>query len=218
MKWAVVAVACAACGNSGETVFDAACEPAVLYLNRTGATYQHGSFDDSSLNFSPIIDVERTLPPWPHDNIDWASLAACIREGLAPFPVAITETDPGMTAHTEIVFTTSYWGGQAGTTMITSGGCKDNYELVVLFGDALPTYARACHLAVRTYAQITAKLDLVGDCEDFMNNQLDCSEMRVFKDVSSACVDDSDVPTDCRCGGTSQNSHQALLAATTCPM
>jgi hypothetical protein len=212
-----VLVACAACGNTGETSFDAPCAPAVLYLNRTGATYQHGGFDDSSANFTPIVDTERTLPPWPHDDIDWTSLTSCIRAGLAPFPVTITETDPGSTKHTEIVFTTSYWGGQPGTTMITSGGCRDNYEVIFLFGDALPTYARACHLAIRTYAQITAKLDLVDDCEDWMNNQLDCSETRVFKDRDSTCVDDSDVPTECRCGGATQNSHQALLAATTCP-
>lgn len=209
--------ACGACGNGGETFFDAKCEPAVLYLNRTGATYQHGGFDDSSANFTPIVDIERTLPPWPYDDIDWASLTSCIRAGLAQVPVTVTEIDPGPTKHTEIVFTTSYWGGQAGTTMITNGGCRDNYEVIFLFGNALPTYARACHLAVRTYAQITANLDLVGDCEDFMNNQLDCSEMRTFKDAEAACVDDADVPTDCRCGGATQNTYRALLAATTCP-
>jgi hypothetical protein len=90
-------------------------------------------------------------------------------------------------------------------------------EYIFLFGNALPTYARACHLAVRTYAQITAQLDLVGDCEDWMNNQLDCSEMRSFKDADSTCVDDADVPTECRCGGSTQNSYRSLLAATTCP-
>ena len=61
-----------------------------------------------------------------------------------------------------------------------------------------------------------AKLDLVGDCEDFMNNQLDCSERRTFKGTDAACVDASDVPTECRCGGATQNTYQSLLAATTC--
>ena len=216
MRSALFALCVIGCGGGGETVFDAACEPAVLYLNRTGATYQRGGFDDASLNFTPIVDTERTLPPWPYDDIDWASLTSCIRAGLQPFPVTITETDPGMAKHTEIVFTTSYWAGPPGTTLITTSGCRDNLEVIFLFGNALPTYARACHLAVRTYAQITAKLDLVGDCEDFMNNQLDCSERRTFKDTDAACVDASDVPTECRCGGATQNTYQSLLAATTC--
>jgi hypothetical protein len=217
MRLALFALTLAACGPGGETVFDAACEPAVLYLNRTGATYDFGGFDDSSMNFTPIVDAERALPPWPHDDVDWASLANCIRTGLQPFPVTVTETDPGMAKHVEIVFTTSYWAGPPGTTMITTAGCRDDLEVIFLFGNALPTYARACHLAVRSYAQITAQLDLVGDCEDFMNNQLDCSEMRTFKDADAACVDDADVPTECRCGGSTQNSHQALLSATSCP-
>jgi hypothetical protein len=217
MRVTLVLLACAACGPSGETVFDAPCAPAVLYLNRTGATYEHGNFDDSSLNFTPIVDTMRTLPPWPYDNIDWASLAGCIRTGLAPFPVTVTETDPGATQHTELVFTTTYWAGPAGTTVISSGGCRDGYEVAFLFGDALPTYARACHLALRTYAQMTAQLDLADDCEDILNNELDCSDMRTFKDVNATCVDDANVPVDCRCGGTTQNSYQALMAATSCP-
>ncbi|MFN0251045.1 MAG: hypothetical protein ACKV2T_29490 [Kofleriaceae bacterium] len=217
MRLALFALGLAACGPGGETVVDAACEPAMLYLNRTGATYQFGGFDNSSMNITPIVDVERTLPPWPYDDVDWASLASCIRTGLGQFPVTVTETDPGMAKHVEIVFTTSYWAGPAGTTMITTAGCRDGLEVIFLFGNALPTYARACHLAVRSYAQITAQLDLVGDCEDFMNNQLDCSERRTFKDADAACVDDADVPTECRCGGSTQNGYQALLAATTCP-
>ncbi|MGE0399596.1 MAG: hypothetical protein AB7T06_22970 [Kofleriaceae bacterium] len=218
MRLAVVAVCVVGCGNNGDDVpVDARCEPAVLYLNRTGTTYNVGRVDDSSMNLTPIVDGERVLPPWPYDDIDWASLTGCIRAGLAPFPVTVTETDPGMAKHTEIVFTTSYWAGPAGTTMITTAGCLDTYEVIFLFGNALPTYARACHLAVRTYAQITAQLDLVGDCEDWMNNQQDCSETRVFKDADSACVDDADVPTDCRCGGATQNSYRSLLAATACP-
>lgn len=216
MRVALLAVL-VGCGGGGEVIVDARCEPAVLYLNRGGGTFRPGRVDDPALNQTPIIDMERALPPWPYDDIDWASLTSCLRAGLQPFPVTITETDPGMANHTEIVFTTSYWAGPAGTTMITSAGCSRDYEMVFLFGNALPTYARACHLAVRAYAQITAQLDLVGDCEDFMNNQQDCSEMRTFKDVDSACVDSADVPRDCRCGGATQNSYQALLAATTCP-
>lgn len=214
----VLLLAFAACNNNGgETHFDARCEPAVLYLNRTGATYTFGGVDDSSTNVTPIVDGERAMPPWPHDNIDWESLAGCIRAGLAPFPVTVTETDPGMVKHAEIVFTTTYWAGPPGTTMITTAGCRDTYEVIFLFGNALPTYARACHLAVRAYAQITAQLDLVGDCEDFMNNQLDCSEVRTFKDADAGCVDNNAAPTDCRCGGTTQNTYRSLLAATTCP-
>lgn len=212
----VALVGLVACGGE-PAIPDAACTSAVLYLNRTGADYAYGGRDDSSLNISVLIDAPRTLPAWPHDDIDWTSLTDCIRTRLAPFPVEITEADPGMRAHTEIVFTTTYWAGSPGTTNIVPDTCRTGHEVQFVFGSALPTYARACHVALRGYAQMTALLSIADNCEDILNADMDCSLMRTFTDLETACVDAAAQPVPCRCGGAAtQNSFTAMHAALTC--
>lgn len=216
MTRALALIGLVACGGDPAGP-DAACESPVLYLNRTGADYAPAGRDDSSQNASELIDVARTLPPWPHDDIDWASLTDCIRTRLAPFSVEITETDPGARAHTEIVFTTAYWAGSPGTTNIVPDACRNGHEVQFVFGDALPTYARACHVALRGYAQMTALLSIADNCEDILNADMDCSLMRSFTDRESSCVDAFAQPAPCRCGGaTTQNSFTAMQAALTC--
>jgi len=206
-----------ACGGE-PAIPDAPCEAAVLYLNRTGADYAYAGRDDSSQNVSELIDVPRTLPPWPHDDLDWASLTACIRTRLAPFPVEITETDPSMRPHAEIVFTTASWVGSPGTTNLVPSACRSGHEVQFVFGNALPTYARACHVALRGYAQMTALLSIADNCEDILNADMDCSLERTFTDRESMCVDASAQPAPCRCGGAAtQNSFTAMQAALSCP-
>ncbi len=215
---AVVALLLGAACQSDAPPPDAPCEPAVLYLNRTGGTYIHAAGDDSSQNVSQVIDTMRTLPPAPYDDIDWAAIVSCIRTALAPFPVTITETDPGMAAHTELVFTTSYWGGSPGQTSIFPGACRPGLEVGFVFGSALPTTQRACHIALRTFAQMTARLSLADDCTDVLNDDADCSMMRWFNDHESTCIDGARNPVPCRCGGTTQNSFVAMTAAiSACP-
>jgi hypothetical protein len=206
---AATALLLAACG-SGDPVPDAACQPAVLYLNRTGGAWDHGAHDDSTLNLSILVDAPRTLAPWPKDSTDWGLLVDCIRAGPAPFPVTITETDPGAAAHTEIVFTTAYWAGSAGTTSIIPDSCRPDHEVMFVFGNALATRARACHVALRSYAQMIAGLSFGDRCEDLLNDQMDCVPDRTFVNASATCVDANDQPIACRCGGTTQNSFEAM--------
>lgn len=214
-----VLAALAACGGAPEGP-DAACEPSILYLNRAGGMYDTAFADDSSRNLSTLLDGPRTLPPYPHDDIDWASLVDCIRTGLAPFPVMITETDPGDATHVELVFTTSYWGGSPGTSVVVPGSCQaGRNEVGFVFGSALPSYARGCHVAVRGYAQMVARLSIADDCTDFLNDDMDCSAMRWFNDRDTTCVDAANQPIDCRCGGgMTQNSYNGMRSAIrTCP-
>jgi len=205
-----------ACGGE-PAIPDAPCEAAVLYLNRTGADYAAAGRDDAALNVSVLLDMPRTLPPWPHDDLDWASLTDCIRTRLAPFPVEITETDPGLRPHAEIVFTTAWWAGSPGTTNIVPSSCRSGHQVQFVFGNALPTYARACHVALRGYAQMTALLSIADNCEDLLNADMDCSLERNFTDRESMCVDESAQPAPCRCGGAAtQNSFTAMQAALSC--
>ena len=184
----------------------------MLYLNKSGGMWDHGGRDDASANLSLLVDVPRTLPPWPKPAADWAELVACMRTALAPFPIAVTETDPAPAAHAEIVFTTEYWGGSA-TTSIIPDSCRPGHEVEFVFGNALATRARACHVALRAYAQMIANLSFTDHCEDVLNDQMDCAPDRYFIDLEASCVDASNQPAACRCGGTTQNGYQTLLVA-----
>lgn len=214
--WVVLGLA--ACSDDAPPI-DVSCKPALVYLNRGGGSYTAGQTDDATRNESVLLDMTRELEPWPHDDTNWTALVDCITTALAVFPrIEVTETDPGDAAHFELVFTTSYWSGPAGTTVLVPGSCRIGHQIELVFGDALPTYARACHVAMQGFAQMTAQLSLVEDCHDFVNNALDCSQTRAFLDRDQACVDGTNQPAPCRCGGTTANTYQALAAVfPTCP-
>ena len=210
MRWWLLLVA--ACGGGSDAQSDAACQPSILYLNRTGGTFDHASVDSAAQNVSTIIDVTRTLAPYPHDDIDWRLTTQCIREALAPFSIAITEADPGATPHVELVFTTSYWGGAA-TTFVIPDSCRPGHQVGFVFGDALPSTARACQVALIAYAQMTALLSYENNCNDIVDRSMDCAPTRSFTDEESPCVDANAQPVACRCGGMTQNTFRSLAAA-----
>lgn len=209
-------LALGACGD-GAAAPDAACRPSVLYLARGGGTYLPGPVDDAVADRSVIVEAPVTLAPWPASgpaDEDWQELTACIRAALAGLPIEVTESDPSPAPHTELVFTTTYWDGPAGTTVAVPSGCRGGYQLGFVFGDALPTTIRACHVAMLGFAQLTARLALTDNCRDYLNLGMDCSPDRAFLDVDAACVDEANRPAPCRCTGeATQNSFRALLAA-----
>jgi hypothetical protein len=204
-------VVIAACGGEAAPPLDA-CRPGVVFLNRAGGTYLPGLVDDAVANRSVLIDAERVVAPYSHDDVTWQSTVACIREGLARLPIEITENDPGAITHVEIVFTTTYWDGSPGTTSIIPDSCRPGHQIEFVFGDALPTDAAACQTALAGFAKMTALLSTTGDCRDFLDRSQDCVPMREFVDETIQCVDVTNQPAPCRCGGTDQNSFQRLLA------
>ncbi len=209
---AVALLALAACGHSGGSS-DAACQRSILFLDRAGGAYDHGSFDSAAENLSVLLDGPRTLPPYPRDDAEWATTVSCIRDALTPLPIEVTETDPGTTPHVEIVFTTTYWGDPA-TNMVIPASCNPGHQIEFVFSDGLPpTYSRPCQMALLGYAEMTANLSPGDDCKDIVNLAMDCAPVRAFLDETSTCVDTSNQPVACRCGGTTQNVYQALAAA-----
>lgn len=196
------------CG-SPEVPPDAACTPSTLFLNRAGGDYDAGA-DDAVANRSVLLDGPLHLEPWPHDET-WASTAACIRRGLAPFAIDVVEVAPAA-PHVELVFTTTYWAGSPGMTYVVPDSCVP-HQLGFVFGDALPVDARACQMALVGFAQMTAGLSIGDNCNDFLDLGMDCTEEREFVDAPVACVDGFDQPTACRCGGTTQNTFAAMRAA-----
>lgn len=213
MRWECLLVLLAACGNHGNADVDASCVPSVLYLNRSGGTYEHGTADNAGLNQSTIVDAPLMLAPFPHDDVEWADAVACIRDALQPFPIQVTENDPGLGPHVELVFTTSYWAGSPGQTHAIPGGCFSRQELGFVFGNAIPTDARTCQIALIAFAQMTAKLSYGENCRDWVDRSMDCVQDRAFIDEDVPCVDANNQPIACRCGGTTQNTFRALADA-----
>lgn len=212
MRWLLVILA--ACGGGGgDGTADATCQPPVLYLNRIGGAYDRGAVDNAGMNLSTIVDAPLTLAAYPHDAIEWAATASCIRAALQPFPIAVVETDPGAIPHTELVFTTSYWAGSAGVTHVIPDSCRPNHELGFVFGSAIATDARACQIAMIAFAQMTAQLSYGANCRDFVDRSMDCVPERTFTDETVDCVDANAQKIACRCGGTTQNTYRAIAAA-----
>ncbi len=206
-----------ACGGSEAALDAPVCQPNIVYLDRNGGSYEHGAHDNASANQSVLVDAPVALPPSPFDDVHWRPLVDCIATGLAPFPITLTEIDPGDTPHVEIVFTTSYWAGSAGTTMIVPDSCATDHAIEFVFGDALPTYARACQVTLLGLAEMRAQLSIGDNCRDIVNNSMDCDMSRAFHDQPTTCVDGANQPTPCRCGdgSTTENTYQAMAAAFT---
>lgn len=213
MRALAIIVLTLACGCGEDPVTDISCKPVIVYLNNAGGSYVPGPHDDAVAKTSVLLDAPRTLAPWP--NNDWDALVACIRDHVFALPrLSLVTADPGAVPHLEIVFTTSYWAN-AGTTAIIPASCRNDHQIELVFGSALPTTARACQIALQDFAMMTANLSLVDDCHDLVNNTADCSPDRSFQDLTVNCVDEAAQPAPCRCGGTTENTYRAL--ATTFP-
>jgi len=209
----VAAIAVIGCGEDPPTHIT--CEPQIVFLNRDGGVFKPGPHDDAVANLSVLVDVERTLAPWPKPTDEWDALVACFKDHVFALPrLEVVTVDPGAVPHIEVVFTTSYWAN-AGTTAIVPASCRPDHEVEIVFGSAIPTMARACDVALQEFAIMTANLSLGEDCHDLVNNSADCSPDRSFLDQTVNCVDDAAQPAPCRCGGTTENTYRAL--ATTFP-
>jgi hypothetical protein len=184
-----------------------------VFLDRDGGHYEPSARDDESINGSVIMDTPRDLPGWPSAAASWDAISACIHDALAPVAAEVTEIDPGAVPHYEIVFTTSYWGGSGGETSVVPSNCGRTHRIAFVFGDALPTVPRACQVALIALGEMAADLSLDDNCADFLNPAIDCVPDRAFIDATATCVDNSDQPTACRCGGMTQNTFQGMIAA-----
>jgi hypothetical protein len=206
--WVGIAIGC----GGGRVVHDAQppCANTIVYLDRAGGSYVRGLTDDAATNASVLVDVPRTLPPWPGDDTHWNELVACIGCALSAFAIDITEIDPGAVPHVELVFTTSYWGGTA-LTHAAPSGCRPGNQIEFVFGDNLPDPTRACEVAMDGFAEMTALLSPAYNCLDFTSPAADCG-IRRFINADMPCVDATGQPAPCRCGGTTENTFLALAA------
>lgn len=205
----LIVVAVAACsGGDGTHHVDVSCANSIVYLDRFGGAYDHAAVDDATLNVGIVFDGPRTLAPFPGDGTEWTDMTTCIRTALAGFDVTVTETDPGMTPHLELVFTDAYWLDPAVTHVFPSS-CKAGHQIEVIFGSALATPTRGCELAMGGLAEMVGLLGPSQNCLDFTSPANDCG-VRSFLAVDENCVDEqTDLPAPCRCDASAMTQNSA---------
>ncbi|MFT3693483.1 MAG: hypothetical protein QM831_10115 [Kofleriaceae bacterium] len=211
MRWCWL-LCLAACGGDSHHV-DVDCAAAVVYLDRFGGTYTQASADDAAFNASEAVDGTRVLGAYSGSDQDWTDLTECIRAALAPFDTVVTEDDPGMTPHVELVFTDRYWVNSA-VTNIYPQSCEPGHQIEFIFGDALASPTRGCEVTLAGLAYMLGELGPSENCLDYTSPAMDCGE-RSFLAVDSTCVDPAtNEPAPCRCdaSATTQNSAKALAA------
>lgn len=210
----MIVIILGACGGHAATGdATAACGPTTVYLDRNGGAYDHGDVDDATANLSVLLAGPMTLPPIAYDDTDWATLTGCIHDALAPFAITLTEIDPGTAPHLELVFTTAYWGtGGAAVPTVVPASCSAGNQIEFAFGDATLDPTNACEAAMGAFAEMTALLSPGDDCLDFTSPAVDCG-IRFFLDRQMQCVDASNQPTACRCGGGTTEDTFTTLGA-----
>lgn len=244
-SWWIVLSVLGACGDDGGdaapadsalgdvATADAApdgptCPAKVVYLNRTGGTFTHGTNDNSSTNVSVVIEQAaspKTLAAPTISAADWTAVRACLDNRFAPFRIAFTETDPGSAEHVELVIVagTGDLNLPGGTLRLASSLPCDlvtnapvpslraiSYTVWGAYENTLRCENLAAALAT-SYG-----LDSAFSCPD-ITSQLNGCGAKSFTDADVTCGEFS--ARACRCGGNTQNSFQYLknFLGTPCP-
>lgn len=180
-----------------------------VYLGRTGGRYQPGA-DDSGANTSPLVKQTATIGAW--DDPGWPAARDCITQRLAPFEIAVTETDPGTAEHIEIVLSpgdASEIGLSNQADAVDVSECRPlkNGVHFVWPNDVSNAPDQICDLVVEAVG-FAAGLERTSACGDAMSFSAQESCVGGFTDADLPCLGNG-----CRCGGTTQNSFQAMAEA-----
>lgn len=189
-----------------------------IFLNRNGGIYHMGP-DDSRTNTSSIMNAATSganLPPYPWGDASWAQVLQCVKDTYAPFNVTVTDQDPGMATHVEVVVTTSAdtigQGPTVGGVAQLPATCTTPINEDAVVYDFSSSWGGNINEDCWTIAQESAHafgLDHEYLCADPMTYRQDCSNLKRFQNVDSPCGEFMERPCIC---GTTQNSVMALLA------
>jgi hypothetical protein len=187
-----------------------------LFLDRcsAGCTYTPG-FDDAGSNTSSVVSQTSNLAAFVHGDESWNAVLDCVRDTFAPFDVEVTDADPGTTSHLEIAVAglPTQIGFPNGVSNVAPVTCEDDrvvadgigFAFANLLGD-VPL--EICWNAAQAAGSLLG-LDiglLATDVMTYLTGPLP----KVFEDQAASCGESQARP--CRCGGTTQNSYQWLLA------
>ena len=182
----------------------------LLYLNRRGGTYSPG-YNNSSANRSSIVRGTVTLPPYSRSDSEWQRVVQLVKEEFAPYNIAITEEDPGATAHIEMVVSghpsmIGAPGFAAGIAPFDCGRITDR-AIGFAFDRMLQGVEDQARVIIHE-AGHTLGLDHSYHCPDVMTYLFNCSVRKRFVNQSVTCGESA--PRGCQCGG-SQNSADHLM-------
>lgn len=187
-----------------------------LFLDRcsAGCDYTPG-FDDAGSNTSSIVSQASSLTAFAHGDESWDAVVQCVRDTFAPFDVGVTDVDPGTAPHFEIAIAglPTQVGLPNGVTNVAPVTCTGDRVVSDGIGFAFANLLGDVPLEICWNASQAAGsllgLDVVLLATDVMT-YLGGPLPKVFEDQAAACGESQ--PRACRCGGTTQNSHQWLLA------
>jgi hypothetical protein len=185
----------------------------ILYVNRCtgGETIKRG-YNDSRQNTSSIINATTTFPEYPYGDAQWNQVMTEVRDILAPFDVTVTDVDPGMSDHTEIVACGNSFLGQNVLGVAPSAcGVVEN-AIGYAFAEEHGSDPRQLAETIAHEAGHTWTLPHIYDCEDPMTYLGGCGD-KYFQDAQLSCAEldgNQWVKVTCRCTGSTVNSYQTL--------
>jgi len=188
----------------------------LLFLDRcaAGCAYTPGS-DDSRTNTSTIPNSSSTLSAFAHGDTSFDAVVTCVRNTFAPFAIDVTDVDPGSAEHFEIAVagTSQQLGLPAGIANVSPVTCQNGGVIAngpaFAFANTLGDVPLEICWNAAQAAGVLLGLDhevLVGDVMTYLAGSLP----KAFLDETAPCGELQ--ARDCSCGGTTQNSHQRLLA------
>lgn len=185
----------------------------LVYLNRDGGSYEPG-IDNSRINRSSLVVQTSFVPAWTVDQAGWDQVVSCVQKLWAPFDIEFTDVDPGAAPHIEAVVagrpenigSASVVGGVA---PFRSDCEKIENAVVFAFADGFGgDYRAVCEATSQEIAHVFG-LDHEYLCSDPMTYLVGCGD-KLFRNEYGPCGEFE--VAECRCGGTAQNSVQALLS------
>jgi MYXO-CTERM domain-containing protein len=184
----------------------------IIYLNRcAGGCTVTGGWDDSREDRSSIVGGTSVVSEFEHGDAAWDAVLRCVALQYEPFDIVITDQDPGPSVeHFEAIVAGSpnEIGMDGGVGGVSPFGCGIiNNAITFSFANIYSSTRDICE----TVAQETAHafgLEHEFLCEDPMTYLTGCGE-KAFKDIDAECGEFS--ARECYCGGTRQNSYQALI-------
>jgi len=193
----------------------------LLYLAQGGGSYSPGATDARAntaevLPGTAAVDVQ----PYPWAPVRWDNMVLCVKNGLAPFDVQVTEDDPGTADHWEMVLTTSSHSmgladGLWTASPLTCGLIPDGISFI--FAGTLGTSSELSCMAVLSEFGHLQGLEHVIACDDVMGEEPGCDledPGRSYTDKDAHCGITG--PTSCMCDrgpAETQNSWQGMIDA-----
>jgi hypothetical protein len=188
----------------------------VLFLDRcTDTCTLTPGVEDSRLDHSSLVGAEAVLPAFPHGDATWEAVVDCVRESFAPFAIAVTDADPLDAEHLEVKVAgqPQQIGLPMGVGVVAPVTCDGDrvvengigFAFAASYGDVPLEICWGAAQAAGSLLGLDHVL-LEGDVMTYLDGSLP----KRFLDETAACGEFA--PRSCSCGGSTQNSHQQLLA------